>query len=75
MKMHRQKVIITLGAQELQKVERIAVDRDNLRALEFVRKIIKPRVDEPLDKGHCKPIFEWRRGQPVKIEPPPVDGG
>jgi len=70
--MQRQKVIITLGVQEVQKVQRIVLDRDEAMALEFVKKIIKPQVDTALDKGHCKPIFEWRRGQPEKIQPPPI---
>jgi len=70
--MQRQKIVITLSAEDLQEVERIVADRDGNLAVEFVRKIIKPRVDDALDKGHCKPIFEWRRGQPEKIEPPPT---
>ena len=70
--MQRQKIVITLGAEDLQDVERIIADRDGALAVEFVRKIIKPRVDDALDKGHCKPIFEWHRGQPEKIKPPPM---
>ena len=73
--MQRDKVVITLGAEQLQEVERIVVDRDNLGALEFVKKIVKLQVDAALNKGHCKLVFEWRRGQPVKMEPSPVDGG
>ncbi|MBN2593099.1 MAG: hypothetical protein JXA81_06305 [Sedimentisphaerales bacterium] len=70
--MQRQKIVITLDAKDLQDVERIVADRDGALAVEFVRKVIKPRVDDVLDKGHCKPIFESRRGQPEKIEPPQI---
>jgi len=70
--MQSEKVVITLGRKDLQDVQRIVLDRDNKMALEFVEKIIKPQVDAALDKGHCKPIFEWRRGQPEKIQPPPI---
>jgi len=66
------KIIITLDAEDLQTIERIVGDRDSKLAVEFVRKIIKLRVDTTLDKGHCKPIFEWRRGQPEKIQPTPI---
>jgi len=70
--MQRQKIVITLGVEDLQEVERIVADRDGTLAVDFVRKIIKPRVDDALDKGHCKPIFEWRHGQAEKIKPPPI---
>jgi len=70
--MRRQKIVITLGAEDLQDVERIVADRDGTLAIEFVTKIIKPRVDSARDRGHCKPIFEWHRGQPEKVEPPQI---
>jgi len=70
--MQNAKVVITLDAQQLQQVERIVLDDDQKMALTFVKNVLKPAVDAALGKGHCKPIFEWRRGQPEKIEPPPV---
>ncbi len=70
--MQRQKIVITLGVEDLQEIERVVNDRDGNLAVEFVRKVIKPRVDDALDKGHCKPIFEWRHGRAEKIEPPPI---
>lgn len=73
--MERQNVVISLDAEQLQQVERIVLDDDQQAALTFVRNVIKPAVDNVLNKGHCKPIFEWRRGQPEKIEPPPIKNG
>jgi len=70
--MERQNVVISLDIQQLQQVERIAMDDDREMALTFVKNVIKPVVDAALGKGHCKPIFEWRRGQPEKIQPPPI---
>jgi len=69
--MQKQKIVITLHAGELQDVERIVADRDGTLAIQFVTNVIKPKVDAARDKGHCKPIFEWHRGQPEKIQPPP----
>ncbi len=73
--MQRRKIVITLGAEDLQDVERIVAHRDGALAVDFVRKVIKPRVDDALDKGHCKPIFEWHRGEHMKIEPPLIKSG
>ena len=70
--MENQNVVISLDVQQLQQVERIVLDDDREKALMFVKNVIKPAVDGVLNKGHCKPIFEWRRGQPEKIEPPPI---
>jgi hypothetical protein len=70
--MERQNVVISLDFQQLQQVERIVLDDDQQAALTFVKNVIKPAVDAVLNKGHCKPIFEWQRGQPEKIQPPPI---
>lgn len=67
-----QKISITLDAMDLQNIERIVLDGDKYMALAFVQKTIKPRIDAAWGKGHCKPIFEWRRGQQEKIQPPPI---
>lgn len=71
--MQRQKIVITLRAQDLQDVERIVADGDGALAVQFVTKVVKPQVDMACNKGHCKPIFEWHRGQSEKIQPPPID--
>jgi hypothetical protein len=70
--MERQNVVISLDIQQLQQVERIVLDDDQQAALTFVKNVIKPAVDAALGKGHCRPVFEWRRGQPEKVKPPPI---
>ena len=70
--MEKQNFVISLGIQELQQVERIVLDDDQQLALTFVKNVIKPAVDAVLGKGHCKPIFEWHRGENMKIAPPPI---
>ena len=73
MRMERQNVVISLNADQLQQVERIVLDDDQQMALTFVKNVLKPAVDDVLNKGHCKPIFEWRRGEHMKIKPPSID--
>jgi hypothetical protein len=70
--MERQNVVISLDIQQLQQLERIALDDDRQMALIFVKNVIKPAVDAVRGKGHCKPIFEWDRRENMKIEPPPI---
>jgi hypothetical protein len=70
--MQDEKVVITLDGQQVQELERIALDDDQQMALVFVKNVIKPAVDAVRGKGHCKPIFEWHRGENIKTEPPPI---
>jgi hypothetical protein len=70
--MQDEKVVITLDGKQVQELERIALDDDHQMALIFVKNVIKAAVDAVLCKGHCKPIFEWDRGENMKIEPPPI---
>jgi len=43
--MQSEQVVIAFSAPELQQLERIVMDRDKSMALEFVQKVIKPRLD------------------------------
>jgi hypothetical protein len=70
--MERQNVVISFNGQQLQQVERIVLDDDREMALTFVKNVIKPAVDNVLNKGHCKPIFEWQRAENMRIQPPPI---
>lgn len=70
--MQVEKVVITLDGNQVQELERIALDDDHEMALTFVKNVIKPAVDAVLGKGHCKPIFEWHRGENMKIVPPAI---
>ena len=56
--MERQNAVISLDVQELQQLERIVLDDDQQMALTFVKNVIKLAVDDVLNKGHCRPIFE-----------------
>jgi hypothetical protein len=49
--MQRQKIVITLYAEELQNIERITADRDSALAVDFVMKVLKPRSMMPWTKA------------------------
>jgi hypothetical protein len=70
--MQDEKVVITLDGKQVQELERISLDDNQQMALTFVKNVVKPAVDAFLGKGHCKPIFEWDRGENIKTEPPPM---
>ncbi len=53
------KVTITLAEQDIQWVEQAVLDDDAESALEFLREVVKPRMDKVLNRPHCKPVFEW----------------
>ena len=70
--MQDEKGVITLDGKQVQELERIALDDDQQMALTFVKNVIKPAADAVRGKGHCKPIFEWDRGENMTIEPPAI---
>ncbi len=49
-------VTITLDPEELMRIERILIDRDQDEALRFVRECIKKKVEDAR-RTHCKPPF------------------
>ena len=55
----KEKVVISLNQKEQLKLEQIIIDNDEKEALEFLRKIIKEKVDKANQEG-CIPIFEWK---------------
>ena len=52
-----QSVVITLGAEDLQELERILMDRDEKDALRFLRERVEKKVRERT-LTHCKPPFD-----------------
>jgi len=50
-------VTVTLTEAEQVRLEEIVVDRDEKDALEFLKRIIKARIDHRLTSG-CRPVFE-----------------
>jgi len=57
--MTKRKATITLGEEDIQLLEQAVLDDDVEAAMEFLRHVIKPRVDKVLNRPHCKPVFEW----------------
>jgi len=69
-----QKVVIPFGPEEIQEIERIVVDRDSVKALEFMEKVVRARIAASLDKGHCRPAFELGGKLPENLAPPLLGG-
>jgi len=69
------KVVICLNQENLQAVERAVLDRDAQAALDFLTRVIKPRIDAELNKPHCRPVFEMTRGTDLRITGPPRPPG
>lgn len=59
----KEKVVINLDQREQIEVERIITDSDEKQALEFLKKVIKKKIDQASALG-CKPIFEWQGKEP-----------
>ncbi|MFO8007683.1 MAG: hypothetical protein R6V05_08115 [Candidatus Brocadiia bacterium] len=72
-KQERQATVI-LGEREIQWVEQAVPDGDAESALEFLREVVEPRMDEALNRPGCKPVFEWDTGEELPPTAPP-DGG
>ncbi len=70
MKGERQ-VTITLAEQDIQWVEQAVLDGDGESALEFLREVVKARVDEVLNRPGCKPVFEWGTDMDYRPSGPP----
>lgn len=69
------KATITLVAQEIQWVEQAVLDGDGESALEFLRQVVKPRMDEVLNRPGCKPVFEWGTDMDHRPSGPPDEVG
>ncbi len=65
------KVTVTLAEQEIQWVEQAVLDGDGESALEFLREVVKPRMDQVLNRTGCKPVFEWGTDLDFRPSAPP----
>ena len=54
------KVAIILDERDILALERAVIDKDREAALDFLMRAVKPQVDAQLNKGQCKPFFEWQ---------------
>ena len=69
--MPSREIAIRLAERDIQDVEQAVLDADEASALDFLRRILKPRVDEALRRTHCKPAFEWGGGEQPRPAGPP----
>ena len=64
--MAERRAVVSLGEPEIQAVEQVVLDDDREAALDFVKTIVRPQIDAQLNRGHCRPVFEWgKAGPPV----------
>jgi hypothetical protein len=61
---------IHFGSREIQDIEQAVLDADEASALDFLQRVLKPRIDEMLKRPHCKPVFEWG-GETLRPAAPP----
>ena len=74
--MPERRIVVVLDEIDIQALERALVDADSRAALEFLREVLRPKVDKELSTGHCRPFFELDKGGGnVIVQPPPVDDG
>ena len=59
----KEKVVISLNQKEQIELERITTDGDEKRALEFLKEVVKNKIDKAAASG-CKPFFEWHGKEP-----------
>ena len=50
------KVVVPLEEQEVIRLEAILVDRDEVAALEYLRKVVMQKIEQQR-QAHCKPPF------------------
>ena len=50
-------VVVTLGEEEIQELERIDLDSDAPGALSFLREVVGKKL-KALTRPHCVPVFE-----------------
>lgn len=59
----KEKIVISLNEKEQVELEQIIIDEDEKQALEFLKEVIKKKVDKADVQG-CKPVFEWQDKEP-----------
>ena len=52
-------VVLRLEPAELLELRRLTLDEDAAGALRFLCDVLLPKAEETLDRGHCRPTFEW----------------
>jgi len=62
----KEKIIISLDQNEQIELEQIVTDEDLRQALEFLKQVIKKKVDKANAPG-CKPVFEWKTKEPPML--------
>lgn len=53
----KKKIVISLDQKEQIELQQIIIDKDEKQALEFLKQVIKSKVDKASVPG-CKPAFE-----------------
>jgi len=56
-------VTITLDDAAQMQIEEILMDPDEKGALEFLKRVIKPKIELQV-KSHCRPVFEGPSSMP-----------
>ncbi len=59
----KEKIFINLNQKEQIELEQIIMDEDKKQALEFLKEVIKKKVDKA-NAPKCKPVFEWAGKEP-----------
>ena len=59
----KEKIFINLNQKEQIRLEQIIMDSDKKQALEFLKKVIKKKIDKT-NPPKCKPVFEWDGKKP-----------
>jgi hypothetical protein len=62
----KEKVVINLNQKEQIELEQIVTDEDEKQALEFLKGVVKKKVDKANAPG-CKPVFEWKTKEPQTL--------
>jgi len=63
-------VVVKLDPEEVLELKRLTLDEDARGALRFLGGVLSPKVEEVLDRGHCRPTFEWGGRDMTRTEPP-----
>jgi len=62
----KEKIVISLNQKEQIELEQIVTDEDEKQALEFLKGVVKKKVDKANAPG-CKPVFEWNTKEPQML--------
>ena len=64
-------VAISLSEPDIQRIEEAVLDRNAALALEVLETIVHPKVQAYLERGHCRPVFEWGTSSDLRPAGPP----